>query len=114
MNKQTFSTTGKGELVVNVPHGTGETQLRLHDILYSAEIGYTLVSISRLDKAGFTAKFGGGKCTLYGEDDVEIGVVPRTSMRVYKVEHEEAVASVAEERLTLDQFHHHMGHVSLD
>ena len=113
-NKQTFSTTGKGELVVDIPHGTGETQLRLHDVLYSAEVGYTLVSVGRLDEAGFTVKFGGGKCTLYGEDDVEIGVVPRTSTRVYKVEHEEAVASVAEERLTLDQFHRRMGHISLD
>src|ERR1700678_2002459 len=113
-NKQTFSSTGKGELVIDVPSGTGETQLRLHDVLYSAEVGYTLVSVGRLDEAGFTVKFGGGKCVLIGEDDVEIEVVPRMSTRIYKVEHEEAVASVAEERLTLDQFHRRMGHVSLE
>jgi hypothetical protein len=113
-NKQTFSTTGKGELVVDVPNGSGETQLRLHDVLYSAEVGYTLVSVGRLDEAGFTVMFGGGKCTLVGEDGVEIGMVPRTPTRVYKVEHEEAVANAAEERLTLDQFHRRMGHISLD
>jgi Reverse transcriptase (RNA-dependent DNA polymerase)/Integrase core domain/GAG-pre-integrase domain len=73
-----------------------------------------LVSVGRLDEAGFTVIFGGGKCVLRGEDDVEIGVVPRTSTRVYKVEHEEAVASAAEERLTLDKFHRRMGHISLD
>ena len=71
-------------------------------------------SVGRLDEAGFTVKFGGGRCTLLGEDDVEIGVVPRTSTRVYKVEHEEAVASAAEERLTLEMFHRRMGHISLD
>ena len=113
-NKQTFSTTGKGDLVIDVPNGTGETPLRLHDVLYSAEVGYTLVSVGRLDEAGFTVRFGGGKCTLLGEDDDEIGVVPRTSTRVYKVEHEEAVASAAEERLTLDKFHRRMGHISID
>src|ERR1700678_2281432 len=113
-NKQTFSSTGKGELVIDVPSGTGETQLRLHDVLYSAKVGYTLVSVGRLDEAGFTVKFGGGKCVLIGEDDVEIGVVPRTSTRIYKVEHEEAVANVAEERLTLDALHRRMGHISLD
>src|ERR1700678_1362098 len=113
-NKQTFSSTGKGELVIDVPSGTGETQLRLHDVLYSAEVGDTLVSVGRLDEAGFTVKFGGGKCVLIGEDDVEIGVVPRTSTRIYKVEHEEAVANVAEERLTLDALHRRMGHISLD
>ena len=99
---------------MDVPHGDGVTQLRLLDVLYSAEVGYTLVSVGRLDEAGFTVIFGGGKCVLRGEDDVEIGVVPRTSTRVYKVEHEEAVASAAEERLTLDKFHRRMGHISLD
>src|SRR6202522_4010649 len=113
-NKQTFSSTGKEELVIDIPSGIGETQLRLHDVLYSAEVGYTLVSVGRLDEAGFTVKFGGGKCVLIGEDDVEIGVVPRTSTRIYKVEHEEAVANVAEERLTLDVLHRRMGHISLD
>ena len=113
-NKQTFSTTGRGELVIDVPHGDGATQLRLLDVLYSAEVGYTLVSIGRLDEAGFTVVFGGGQCMLRGEDGVEIGVVPRTSTRVYKVEREEAVASAAEERLTLDKFHRRMGHISID
>ena len=113
-NKQTFSTTGKGELVIDIPNGNGETQFRLHDVLYSAEVGYTLVSVGRLDEAGFTVRFGGGKCMLFGEDDIEIRVVLRTSTRVYRVEHEEAVASAAEEQLTLDQFHRRMGHISLD
>jgi Pol polyprotein/gag-pre-integrase-like protein len=113
-NKQTFSTIGKGELVVDVPNGDGCTQLRLHDVLYSPEAGYTLVSVGRLDEAGFTVIFGGGKCIVRGEDDVEVGVVPRMSTRIYKVEHVEAVANAAEERLTLDKFHRRMGHVSLD
>ena len=96
-NKQIFSTTRRGELVVDVPHGHGSTQLCLHDVLYSAEVGYMLVSVGRLDEARFTVIFGGGKCVLKGEDDVEIGVVLRMSTRVYKVEHEEAIASAAEE-----------------
>ena len=113
-NKQTFSTTGKGELVVDVPNGQGSTQLCLHDILFSAEVGYTLVSMGRLDEARFTVIFGGGKCILKGEDDVEIGMVARTSTRVYKVEHEEGVANATEEWLTLDKLHCRMGHISLD
>ena len=113
-NKQMFSTTGKGELVVDVPNGQGSTQLRLHDVLFSAKVGYTLVSVGRLDEAGFTVIFGGGKCILKGEDDVEIGVVARTLTRVYKVENEEGVANASEEWLTLDKLHHHMGHISLD
>ena len=47
-----------------------------------------------------------------GEDDVEIGVVMRTQTRVYKVEHEDGVASAAEERLTMDKFHRRIGNIS--
>jgi hypothetical protein len=65
-NKQTFSTVGKGDIVIDIPNGKGETQIRLQDVLYSAEVGYTLVSVGRLDEAGFTVVFGGGKCTLRG------------------------------------------------
>ena len=74
-NKQTFSIIGKGELIINIPNSDGMTQLRLFDVLYSAEVGYMLVSIRRLDESGFTAVFGGGKCMLLGEDEVVIGVV---------------------------------------
>ena len=77
-NKQTFSTVGKGDIVIDIPNGKGETQIRLQDVLYSAEVRYTLVSVGS------------------------------------KVKHEEAVANVAEERLTLDALHRCMGHLSLD
>ena len=113
-NKQTFSNIGKGDLVIDIPHGDGVTQLHLQDVLYSAEVGYMLVSVGRLDEARFTVTFGGGKCVLKGKDDKEIGLVPRTLTRVYKVEHEEAVASAAEEQLTLEKFHWRMGHILLD
>ena len=110
-NKQTFSTIGKGELIIDIPNSDGMTQLCLFDVLYSAEVGYMLVSIGRLDEASFMAVFGGGKCTLLGEDEVVIGVVPRTPTRVYKVEHEDGTANAAEERLTMDKFHRRMGHI---
>jgi hypothetical protein len=70
--------------------------------------------VGRLDEAGFTVIFGRGKCTIRGEDEVDVRVVPRTSMRNYKVEHEEGVANLGEERLTLDKFHQCMGHISSD
>ena len=51
---------------------------------------------------------------MLGEDGVEIGVVQKTLTRVYKVEHDDSVVNAAEERLTLDKLHHHMGHISID
>ena len=52
--------------------------------------------------------FGGGKCTIRDVNKEVIRVVPKTSTRVYKVEHED-IASGAEEHLTFivvwDIFH---------
>jgi len=78
-------------------------------------VAYTLVSIGKLDNAGFTATFGGQKCTIKrhgGNIEEVVGVVQKTLLGVYKVEHEDGVANAAEERLTLEKFHHHMGHMS--
>jgi len=112
-NKQTFSTIGKGDLVVNVPNGDTFTKLRLTDVQYSPNVAYTLVSIGRLDEEGFTAQFGHGKCVLRGPDGVKIGEVQRTTRKAYKVEHEEGMANAAEETLTLEQLHCRMGHASI-
>ena len=72
-NKQTFSTIGKGELVIDVPNVGGTTQLRLLEVLYSPEVAYTLVLIGRLDEDGFFATFGGGKCTIRDANEEVVG-----------------------------------------
>jgi hypothetical protein len=100
-NKQTFSTIGRGDLIVNVPNGMDFTQLRLKGVLYSPNIKYTLVSISWFDEEGFSALFGQGKCLLRGPDSEKVGEVLRTSGRVYKVEHELGTANVVVDTLTL-------------
>jgi len=110
-NKQTFSTIGKGDLVIDVPNGDTFTKLRLTDMQYSPNVAYTLVSIGRLDDEGYTAKFGKGRCVLEGLDGERIGEVLRTKRKAYKVEHEE-MANAAEETLTLDRLHRQMGHAS--
>ena len=112
-NKQTFSTIGKGDLVIDIPNGDTVTKLRLTDVQYSPNVAYTLVSIGKLDDKGFLATFGNGKCVLKGSDGKKVGEVVRTTGRAYKVEHEEGTANVAEETLTLDQLHRRMGHASI-
>ena len=81
-NKQSFSTIGKGDMVINVPNGPNTSQLHLTDVLYLPEVNYTLISIGRLDESGFTVTFGGGKCTPHGPDGVKVGEVLRRSSRI--------------------------------
>lgn len=45
--------------------------------MYSPEVGYTLISVGRLDDLGFELTFGGGKCTIRASDGKVVGVVPK-------------------------------------
>ncbi|KAG1784720.1 uncharacterized protein HD556DRAFT_1216369, partial [Suillus plorans] len=63
-NKQSFNTVGTGEMVIEVPNGVDASKLRLTEVLYSPEVGYTLVSIRQLDELGYSATFADGQCTL--------------------------------------------------
>jgi len=104
-NKQNMTAVGMGEMTINVPDGADVSQLKLTEVLYSLEVGYTLVSVGRLDEKGFEVIFSGGKCTIKGPNGECVGTVPK-SKGLYCVAHDEPeTAHIANEELTLDQFH---------
>ena len=110
-NKQTMSAVEMGKMIIDIPNSADILQLRLTEVLYSMEVGYTLVSVGRLDEKGFEITFSGGKCSIKGPDGKLVGAVPKTK-GLYHVTHDEPeTAHVADEELTLDQFHHRMGHI---
>ena len=82
-NKQSFSATGTGNLVVDLPNGMGMSKLELSDVQYSPEIAYTLVSVGNLDEKGFLIKFGGGKCEITDPSGNIVGVVPKNPKGLY-------------------------------
>ena len=110
-NKQTMSAVGMGEMMIDIPNGADISQLRLTEVLYSPEVGYTLVSVSRLDEKGFEITFLGGTCSIKGPDGKRVGAMPKMK-GLYRVAYDEPkTAHVADEELTLDQFHRRMGHI---
>ena len=73
--------------MIDVPNSTNISQLKLTEVLYSPEVGYTLVSVGHLDDKGFAVTFSGSQCTIRGPD--------------------------GSLELTIDQFHCRMGHISV-
>ena len=63
-NKWKFAAIGKGDMVIEVPNSIDASKLQLTEVLYSPEVGYTLVSIGRLDQCGYTTTFSSGTCTI--------------------------------------------------
>ena len=106
-NKSNIKAEGMGEMTIDVPNSADILQLKL------TEVGYTLMSVGCLDKKGFEITFSGGKCTIHGPDGNHIDDILKLK-GLYRVIHDQPeYVNSAEEELTLDQFHHRMGHISL-
>ena len=97
-----------------MPNGCDVTKLRLTEVLYLPAVGYTLVSIGRLDQLGYSVTFGDGTCTICSPDDDGIGRVPKTHAGLYHVIHTGADdgANAAVETVTIMELHCRMGHIS--
>ena len=63
-NNQTFKAVGKGTLCVKVPNGDAFTVLTLNNVLHVPNIAFTLVSLSRADKAGLSTLIEDGELHL--------------------------------------------------
>ena len=113
-NKQSFNAIATGDLIINVPNGCDVTKLRLTEVLYSPAVGYTLVSIGRLDQLGYSVTFGDGTCTIRSPGDDVIGCIPKTHTGLYRVIHTGACDGVnaAIKTVTVMELHQRMGHIS--
>ncbi|KZV80781.1 hypothetical protein EXIGLDRAFT_569675, partial [Exidia glandulosa HHB12029] len=111
-NSAKFAAKAKGELVINVPNGVSSSALRLTEVLYAPEVGYTLVSIGQLDKLGFKTEFGDGKCRITAPDGQTVGEVLRTQKGLYRVDRDADTANAAVESVTAQEMHRLLGHCS--
>lgn len=113
-NQEMFSATGTGSITVDVPAGVDIKKLELTEVMYCPEVGYTLISIGKLDDHGFMATFADGKCTIHLPSGELVGEVPKNQRGAYRVDQEkvEGGDAAALEMVMLDQLHRHMGHIS--
>ena len=114
-NKQSFDATAVGDLVIDVPNGYDMTKLTLTEVLFSPAVGYTLVSIGRLDQLGYSVTFADRTCTIRSPDDDVIGRMPKSQAGLYCVIHTGENDSVnVVETITVMELHRRMGHISLN
>src|SRR5271156_5223656 len=53
----TFDAIGKGDMFITMPNGQTTTRILLKDVLYAPKMGVTLVSIGKIDVAGYASLF---------------------------------------------------------
>jgi len=118
-DKHTFEAIGKGDLTILIPNGTSTTHILLRDVLYAPKMGITLVSIGKLDVAGYAALFRDKRCQIFDSRRKKLGEIPLTS-GLYSLRSSQAAgklfAGVAKhgELLTMQEVHERLGHIAPD
>ena len=79
-----------------------QMRIRLTKVLYTPDVGYGLISVGRIDNAGYYSTFGGGECVIQTGDGEVVGTIPK-SHGVYQTPHKvpEGLATAAMKPSTL-------------
>ena len=87
-DKRLFFANGMGDLRIRVPNGeSSHTPVILRNALYAPEMALTVVSISRITKAGLAVAFEGNTCKITNSKGSVVGMIPANANGLYRVEH---------------------------
>ena len=105
-----------GDLHIDLPNGLGKMQMVFKNAVHAPEIMFTLISISRLNKAGYSMTFNKGMCTIKTPKDQTIATIPHCN-RLYKIaapkqSNTREIANIASTKISISQAHRKLGHIS--
>ena len=108
----TFKAIGKGDMKIDVPNNAARTTMTLKDVLYCPNLGFTLVSVSRIAAAGYTVMFKDAICNILDRTGKIIGEI-EASNGLYRVSNSHDKASVAfAQKSSIVSLHRRLGHIS--
>jgi GAG-pre-integrase domain len=112
----TLSTIGIGNLHIELPNGSQKTKITFKGTIHAPEMAFTLLSISRLDKAGYMVTFNRGMCTIKNPHGQTIATIPHSD-GLYKItagKHTSPVASanVTSGKMSITEAHKKLGHIA--
>jgi hypothetical protein len=73
-------------IIVIVPNEDSSTKIKLTKVLYTPDVSYVLVSVGRIDDAGYYTTFGGGRCEIADAKRKVIGIILKKG-GVYRTYH---------------------------
>ena len=104
-------------MLLEFPNGNSHSTIRLRDVLYSSNMGVTLVSVGQITSAGSSLLFHGDTCRIYNPSKTLLAQIPKRGglYHNYTPRPEQAnYAGKVKELLTIDELHRRLGHASHD
>ena len=107
---------GMGDLHLELPNGSKQTQVTFKNAIHAPDMAFTLLSISKLDKSNHKVIFHKQLCTIINPKGLTIAKIPH-SQGLYRVltspqQPTPLSANAAVEKLTINEAHHQLGHIS--
>ena len=113
---RTVKAIGMGDMHVELPNGSKKTKTIFKNAIHAPEMAFTLISISRLDKAGYSVTFNKGMCTIEDKNGRVIATIPHSDglYRVVASNEPETKerANVASEKMSISEAHRKLGHIA--
>ena len=75
---RTIKAIGMGDMHIKLPNGSKKTKTVFKDAIHAPNMAFTLISISRLDKAGYSITFKKEMCTINNKNNHTIATIPHT------------------------------------
>jgi hypothetical protein len=111
-----FRALGQGDVVIELPNGSAKTTFTLKDVLYSPDMCFTLISLSRMVRADFKLEFDGCLCIISSPKPNRrvVTTIPESG-GLYRIPNPYPTtpsANAARVKMTISQLHRRMGHIS--
>ena len=107
-----FKAVGQGDLRVEIPNNKAKTTMTLKDVLYCPNLGFTLVSVSKIAAAGYTVLFKDAICRILDRTGKVVGEIEACN-GLYRVSSNPDRASVAiAQKSSIVALHKRLGHIS--
>jgi Pol polyprotein, beta-barrel domain/GAG-pre-integrase domain/Zinc knuckle len=112
-DKAIFNATGIGDMRVAIPNDKVTNYITVKDVLYCKDLAFTLISLTKCDKAGFTVLLRDKHCMIRDPKGTTVGRIPLIG-GLYKVKHSRLTgfANAVHRTLSIDKVHRRLGHIS--
>ena len=113
---RSLNVVGMGDLHIELPNGSDKTKTIFKNAIHAPDMAFTLISISRLDKAGFSITFIKGMCTIKNPKGQTIATIPNSD-GLYKIATDKSIntsetANTASGKMSISEAHREMGHIA--
>ena len=115
-NGKSMKAVGMEDLQLELPNRSKKSKMLFKNAIHAPEMAFTLISISRFNKAGFSATFHKGMCTIKNSSNQTVATIPHTDS-LYKIiatssSNKAETANTVSGKMSISKAHRKLGHIS--